>query len=172
MVTVPLLSLQQDSYMTAEDSSKGFQVILHSLPMEGREQLLEDIRSRRAESGAPLVVAGNANEVVAIVSGQASLRMPVEGGSWIEIGRCGPGEIFGFESFMQGSVEPLEVVALGPCLLQVLDGCSFQRLLMRFPSVYLGITRVLSRRLETAQAILRDQRLKSAPKRPLSDRIH
>src|SRR5262249_52151484 len=144
---------------------KGFQALLESLPVEGREQLLSEIRSREVCAGTVLASRDNPCEVVAIASGEVSVRMPVQQGLWMEIGRCGPGDILGLETFVEGSNDPIEVVALGSCRLEVVDAASFGRLLARFPCMYLGVTRILSRRLEAAQAILVERRLK--PRHPI-----
>lgn len=117
------------------------------LSPEEREQVAKFCPERRFSRGSTIFAPGDAPDALYVLtSGLVTLSHVSEDGQESILRVFGPGDVFG-ELFMTVSARPFLAKALTPCMVTVVPGKTFLRLLSTIPKIGFNFIRVLSRHL-------------------------
>ena len=126
--------------------------VLASLSDEAFAELLQHVTIRTFESGENILKFGEpgANVCVLLV-GEARVLKGPPAPEPREIGRLGPGDLFGEMSLLSGEPTSADIVAQKECQVACWSHDFFSGFVARTPSLALGVARMLTRRLRTQQ---------------------
>ncbi len=117
----------------------------------GSEQLREIAQHMQAEkisAGQPIYYRGTPGVALYLVEqGQVALRVPE-----LEqpVAVVGPGEVFGESALLDGEPHSVDTVALSEVAAWTLTRSDFEKLVLRYPSLALNLSRMLSHRLRAS----------------------
>jgi hypothetical protein len=115
-----------------------------------REDLAPDTRMTRYRRDDVIVAEGSPpNEVFVMIEGGAAVHI---GGR--QIGLISEGEVFGEISFLTGQPRSASVVALGACLVQVIQRDQFARMVKANPQLMVHVATTLAARVMDLNAKL------------------
>jgi CRP/FNR family transcriptional regulator, cyclic AMP receptor protein len=134
--------------MAVDSGPAGF---LAELEPAEAEDLLGAGRQRRYETGTALFHQGDdAGTVLVLESGRVKVTALGEGGREVVLGFCGPGELLGEVSAIDGEPRSGTVTALEPVEVRAITGGDFRRFLERHPRVTEILLRSVISRLRLA----------------------
>jgi CRP-like cAMP-binding protein len=134
----PALAALWDQYRSLEE-----RILLGLAGTLAREDVAPNTRMARYRRDEVIVTEGSAaNEVFVMLEGGASVL--IQGRA---IGGIGEGEVFGEISFLTGQPRSASVVALGSCLVQVIEREQFAAMVKANPQLMVHVATTLATRV-------------------------
>jgi CRP/FNR family transcriptional regulator, cyclic AMP receptor protein len=128
-----------------------------SVTPEVREELSKIARAVTLPRGTKLVLSGvKPKQLIILNSGVVRVEVPSEGKT-LMLGLAGPGKVLALRAIVAGEPSEVEVTALEDCNVTLLESAEFLSILRRNPRMYLGVAKVLSADLLSADRFLRQR---------------
>lgn len=119
--------------------------LMSNLGSDQLREVAEHMQSERASAGQTIYCRGTPGIALYLIEqGQVALQVP-EMPKPVAI--VGPGEVFGESALLEGDPHSTDAVALTDLTVWSLSRSDFEMLVLRFPSLALNLTRMLSQRL-------------------------
>ena len=119
--------------------------IFGGLPAEAMQRVMGKARWRECVPGERIIERGQTGqEVYFVVDGNARVLNFAASGRVVSFASLGPGAYFGELAAIDGQPRSATVVAQTKCVLAVLDGEEFRRLVLSFPQISITLLRRLS----------------------------
>jgi CRP-like cAMP-binding protein len=139
--------------------------LLQGLTHDQIREVAEHLREAQFQAGQTIYRKGMAGDALYLVEeGQVSAQLDSEGDTPEVAATLGPGEFFGETAMLTGEPHSSDVIAVTPVIVWTLTRSDFETLILRFPSLGLNLSRVLSQRLrESNQRVAASVRVVPAP---------
>ncbi len=143
--------------MTAEPPAEagsdplGEIAILAGLAAEARTALARRCRWRSAAAGTRLITRGETDgDVLFLVAGEARVMDQSVDGRELTYARLGAGAVLGELAAIDGGPRSATITALTDCRIAALPGEAFRALILRHPTIALGLVEQLARAIRSA----------------------
>ncbi len=122
--------------------------LMNGLTREQISEVATHLRPEQFAAGQAIYRRGEPGEALHLIeSGQVSVQARTPGGAIQSLGTLGPGEFFGETSLLTGEAHGTDVVAQTDVVAWSLGRTDFETLVLRYPSLALNLSRLLSQRL-------------------------
>lgn len=122
--------------------------LMNGLTREQVGEVASHLRPEQFAAGRAIYRRGEPGEALHLIeSGQVSVEARMANGAIQTLGTLGPGEFFGETSLLTGEAHGTDVVAQTDVVAWSLGRTDFETLVLRYPSLALNLSRLLSQRL-------------------------
>ena len=125
-------------------------MLFRDLSADERKGLVTRARVRKFASGDTVFLMGSLGDsMMAVLKGNVRISCPSPEGKEVVLAMMQPGDIFGEIALLDGKARSADAKAITTCSLAVLERRDVLDFLERHPNAWLGLVKVLCRRLRT-----------------------